>query len=75
MSSLMDTWILVRDIESNGERNRGIYILKSRRYGALKSDPRIQANKYRSQFERCLSRVRRSVDRVRAHRTGSQGGD
>jgi len=30
MSSLMDTWILLRDIESNGERNRGIYILKSR---------------------------------------------
>ena len=30
ISSLMDTWILLRDIESNGERNRGIYILKSR---------------------------------------------
>jgi circadian clock protein KaiC len=26
----MDTWILLRDIESNGERNRGMYILKSR---------------------------------------------
>src|SRR5690606_39601745 len=23
-------WILVRDIESNGERNRGMYIMKSR---------------------------------------------
>lgn len=30
MSSLMDTWLLVRDIESNGERNRGFYVLKSR---------------------------------------------
>jgi circadian clock protein KaiC len=30
MSSLMDTWILLRDIEVNGERNRGIYVLKSR---------------------------------------------
>jgi circadian clock protein KaiC len=30
MSSLMDTWILLRDIEYNGERTRGIYILKSR---------------------------------------------
>ncbi len=30
VSSLMDTWILLRDIESNGERNRGLYILKSR---------------------------------------------
>jgi circadian clock protein KaiC len=30
ISSLMDTWLLLRDIESNGERNRGIYVLKSR---------------------------------------------
>jgi circadian clock protein KaiC len=30
MSSLMDTWILLRDIELNGERNRGLYVLKSR---------------------------------------------
>ncbi len=29
-SSLMDTWLLLRDIELNGERNRGLYILKSR---------------------------------------------
>lgn len=28
--SLMDTWILLVDIESNGERNRGLYLLKSR---------------------------------------------
>ena len=30
VSSLMDTWLLVRNIESGGERNRGLYILKSR---------------------------------------------
>lgn len=30
ISSLMDTWILLRDIESQGERNRRLYILKSR---------------------------------------------
>jgi circadian clock protein KaiC len=30
VSSLVDTWLLVRDIEFNGERNRGIYIMKSR---------------------------------------------
>jgi circadian clock protein KaiC len=30
VSSLVDAWLLVRDIESNGERNRGIYIMKSR---------------------------------------------
>ena len=30
ISSFVDTWILVREIESDGERNRGLYILKSR---------------------------------------------
>jgi circadian clock protein KaiC len=30
ISSLMDTWLLLRDIESGGERNCGLYILKSR---------------------------------------------
>jgi circadian clock protein KaiC len=30
ISSLMDVWILLRNIESGGERNRGLYILKSR---------------------------------------------
>jgi circadian clock protein KaiC len=30
ISSLIDTWILLRDIELSGERNRGMYILKSR---------------------------------------------
>ncbi len=28
--SLMDTWLLVRNVEFNGERNRLIYVLKSR---------------------------------------------
>ncbi|HEX9113512.1 MAG TPA: circadian clock protein KaiC [Nitrospirota bacterium] len=30
ISSLMDTWISLRDIEQTGERNRGLYLLKSR---------------------------------------------
>jgi circadian clock protein KaiC len=30
ISSLIDTWLLLRDIESGGERNRGLYVLKSR---------------------------------------------
>jgi len=30
LSSLMDTWILIRNIELEGERKRGVYILKSR---------------------------------------------
>ncbi len=30
ISSLIDTWIFARDVELNGERNRCIYVLKSR---------------------------------------------
>jgi circadian clock protein KaiC len=30
VSSVIDTWLLLRDIEIAGERNRGIYVLKSR---------------------------------------------
>jgi circadian clock protein KaiC len=33
VSSLVDTWITVRDVEGNSERNRGLYILKSRGMG------------------------------------------
>jgi circadian clock protein KaiC len=30
ISSLMDTWLMLRDHENNGERNRLVYVLKSR---------------------------------------------
>ena len=30
ISSIIDTWLMLRDIEVGGERNRGMYILKSR---------------------------------------------
>jgi circadian clock protein KaiC len=30
ISSLMDTWILLRDVETSGERNRLVFVLKSR---------------------------------------------
>jgi circadian clock protein KaiC len=30
VSSLVDVWLMIRDIEINGERNRGLYIMKSR---------------------------------------------
>jgi circadian clock protein KaiC len=30
MSSLMDSWLLLQDIEGNGERNRVLYVLKAR---------------------------------------------
>jgi len=30
VSSLIDAWLSLRNLESNGERNRGLYVLKSR---------------------------------------------
>ena len=30
VSSQMDAWLLLRNLECNGERNRGLYVLKSR---------------------------------------------
>jgi circadian clock protein KaiC len=30
ISSLIDTWLLLRDLESGGERNRGLLVIKSR---------------------------------------------
>jgi circadian clock protein KaiC len=30
ISSLMDTWLLLRNVEFNGERNRTLYVMKSR---------------------------------------------
>ncbi len=30
VSSIIDVWLLVRDIELSGERNRGLYVLKAR---------------------------------------------
>ncbi|GAB3173998.1 circadian clock protein KaiC [Telluribacter humicola] len=30
VSSIVDSWLLIRDIEFNGERNRGMYVMKSR---------------------------------------------
>ena len=30
ISSLVDTWLLLRNVESDGERNRLLYVLKSR---------------------------------------------
>jgi circadian clock protein KaiC len=30
ISSLADSWLLLRELEANGERNRGLYVLKSR---------------------------------------------
>jgi circadian clock protein KaiC len=41
VSSLVDTWILVREMESDGERNKGLYIMKSRGTKTLNKNKRI----------------------------------
>jgi circadian clock protein KaiC len=33
IASLVDTWLMLRDLETNGERNRGLHVLKSRGMG------------------------------------------
>jgi circadian clock protein KaiC len=33
MSSLMDSWLLLQDLEGNGERNRVLYVIKARGMG------------------------------------------
>jgi circadian clock protein KaiC len=33
VSSLMDTWLLLRNVENDGERNRTLYVMKSRGMG------------------------------------------
>jgi circadian clock protein KaiC len=39
VSSLMDTWLLLSDIELGGERHRSLYILKSRQKSRTSSQP------------------------------------
>ena len=41
ISSLVDTWLFTRDIELNGERNRALYVLKSR---GMRHSNQLRAN-------------------------------
>ena len=43
ISSLMDTWLLLANLEANGERTRTIQVLKSRGMAALQPGARIPA--------------------------------
>ena len=73
ISSLVDTWLVVRDLEANGERNRGLHVLKSRGMGALESSPRIRRNEHRHPAHRRLYRPERNADRIGARVAGSAG--
>ena len=45
ISSLIDTWLLLRDIELGGERNRALLHPEVARHGALQPDPRVPADR------------------------------
>ena len=46
VSSLMDTWISLTDVEANGERNRVLYVLKSRGMKPFQPDARVSADRH-----------------------------
>ena len=68
VSSLMDTWISLVQLESNGERNpRTLYVLEIQRYESFQSDSRISVDLAGRQTGRRLSRKRRHADRLGAY--------
>ncbi len=73
LSSLMDTWFFLVDIESNGERNRGLYALKSRGMSHFEPDPRISPDRRRRQARQRLSRRGWGADGLGAAGKGNTG--
>ena len=73
VSSLMDTWLLLRNLESNGERNRGLYVLKSRGMAPLEPDPRVPADRPGGGAGGRLPGRGRGADRLGAARPGGAG--
>ena len=71
ISSLIDTWILLRDIELNGERNRGLYILKSRGMAHSNQIREFLMSDQRHRAGGCLPGNRGRADRQRARRPGN----
>ena len=67
IASLVDTWLLVKTMEGNGEHNRVLYVLKSRGHGPLQPDPRVPAHR---SGHRAGRRLRRAAGR--AHRSARQ---
>ena len=55
ISSIIDVWLLVRDIELSGERNRGLYRAQGPWHEPLQPDSRISNECGRHQTGQCLS--------------------
>ncbi len=73
VSSVIDTWLLLRDIESSGERNKGMYVLKSRGMSHSNQIREFVITPGRHRSRRCVHRPGRRADWVPAHRAGSAG--
>ena len=66
ISSLVDTWILLRNVESSGERNRVLYLLKSRGMAHSNQSSRIPDDVARHPSAKKFTWVRAAyADRLR----------
>lgn len=86
ISSLMDTWISLLDIEESGERNRGLYVLKSRGmshsnqireyrltgHGVELSQPYVGAGGVLTGSARVLQEAREQAEAVRLRQEAEQ---
>ena len=73
VSSLMDTWLLLRMVESASERNRVLYVLKSRGMAPLQPDARVPADRQGHRAGGRLYRPRRGLYRRGAAEPGGAG--
>ena len=64
VSSMVDSWLLVRDIESNGERNRGMYVMKSRGMSHSNQCARICDKRRGPEPGECVFGAGRRADRI-----------
>jgi len=72
ISSILDVWLQVRDIELSGERNRGLFVLKARGMSHSNQIREFTLGLRWHPSGQCLSRTCGDADRVGAGRAGSE---
>ena len=73
ISSLADTWLLLRNVESDGERNRLLYVLKSRGSAHSNQVREFVLTDHGAELVDVYVGPAGVVDRLRSPRTGSPG--
>ena len=73
ITSLVDTALLVKTMEGNGELNRVLYVLEVARDGPLEPDPRVPAHRPGDRVGRRLRRAAGRAHRLRAPGPGGPG--